>query len=141
MKVDPENLDWAKGEGLIPTIVQDGTTGQVLMLAYMNQEAFELTISSGKVTFWSRSRQQLWTKGETSGNHLIFEDIRVDCDSDTILVTARPLGPVCHRGTITCFEDEVSFRGLAFLNSLEDLIGQRKKDLPDGSYTASLFQK
>ena len=141
MRIDSKSLDWKKGEGLIPAIVQDGTTGQVLMLAYMNQEAFEKTVSSGKVTFWSRSRRQLWTKGETSGNHLIFQDFRVDCDRDTILVTAQPLGPVCHRGTITCFEDEVRVRGLAFLSKLEDLVRQRKQDLPEGSYTSKLFQE
>jgi phosphoribosyl-ATP pyrophosphohydrolase/phosphoribosyl-AMP cyclohydrolase len=141
MKIDPESLDWLKGDGLIPAVVQDSTTGQVLMLAYMNREAFEHTLASGKVTFWSRSRQQLWTKGETSGNHLIFEGASIDCDNDTILITARPLGPVCHRGTVTCFEDTRHFSGLAFLNHLEDLIRQRQVERPEGSYTTSLFHK
>ena len=141
MKIDPESLDWSKGEGLIPAVVQDSTTGQVLMLAYMNREAFEHTLSSGKVTFWSRSRQTLWTKGETSGNHLLFENAKIDCDNDTILISAHPLGPVCHRGTVTCFEDTRHFRGLAFLNHLENVIRQRQADSPEGSYTASLFHK
>jgi len=141
MKIDPESLDWLKGEGLIPAVVQDSTTGQVLMLAYMNRDAFEHTLSSGKVTFWSRSRQKLWTKGETSGNHLIFEKASIDCDNDTILIIARPLGPICHRGTITCFENERRFRGLAFLKHLEEVIRKRLVELPEDSYTASLFRK
>jgi phosphoribosyl-ATP pyrophosphohydrolase/phosphoribosyl-AMP cyclohydrolase len=141
MKIDTGSLNWLKGEGLIPAVVQDSKSGQVLMLAYMNQEALDRTLSSGKVTFWSRSRQKLWTKGETSGNHLIFEGAQVDCDNDTILVSARPLGPVCHRGTITCFEDTLHFRGLAFLNHLEALILERRKQQPEDSYTSSLFRK
>lgn len=139
--IDPEILDWSKGDGLIPAVVQDAETGQVLMLAYMNRESLEYTLSSGKVTFWSRTRQKLWTKGETSGNHLIFEKARIDCDNDTILITARPLGPVCHRGTMTCFENRRHFHGLAFLNHLEKIIRSRQLESPQGSYTASLFQK
>jgi phosphoribosyl-ATP pyrophosphohydrolase/phosphoribosyl-AMP cyclohydrolase len=141
MKIDSASLDWDKGEGLIPAIVQDSATGQVLMLAYMNEESFKYTVVSGKVTFWSRSRQKLWTKGETSGNHLIFEGARIDCDFDTFLITARPLGPVCHRGTITCFEENIRYSGLSFLNHLEDLIRQRRTELPEGSYTTALFSK
>jgi len=139
--IDSANLDWEKGGGLIPAIVQDSKTGQVLMLAYMNQASFERTLASGKVTFWSRSRRELWTKGETSGNHLIFEEARIDCDGDTFLIKARPLGPVCHRGTITCFEEGRRFSGLAFLSHLEELIQQRKTELPEGSYTTALFEK
>lgn len=141
MKIDSASLDWEKGDGLIPAIVQDSTTGQVLMLAYMNQESFEHTLATGKVTFWSRSRQKLWTKGETSGNHLILQGAKIDCDNDTFLISARPLGPVCHRGTITCFEEGRRFIGLAFLNNLEDLIRRRQKELPEDSYTTTLFNK
>jgi phosphoribosyl-ATP pyrophosphohydrolase/phosphoribosyl-AMP cyclohydrolase len=141
MNLDTSSLDWDKGDGLIPAIVQDSTTGQVLMLAYMNQESFEHTLASGKVTFWSRSRKKLWTKGETSGNHLIFEEAKIDCDHDTFLISARPLGPACHRGTITCFEDSARYEGLAFLSYLEGLIGKRKVELPENSYTTSLFRK
>jgi len=140
MKIDLSTLDWPKGDGLIPAVVQDVTTGQVLMLAYMNREALEHTLSSGRVTFWSRSRQELWTKGETSGNYLIFEEARVDCDRDTLLITAHPLGPVCHRGTATCFEDDRHFRGLAFLKHLEDVIRQRQAEPREGSYTAELLR-
>lgn len=141
MDIDLKDIDWAKGGGLIPAVVQDSRTGQVLMLAYMNQEAFELTLSSGKVTFWSRSRNKLWTKGETSGNHLIFVEARVDCDKDTILVSAQPLGPVCHRGTVTCFEDSIQFQGLAFLKYLEAVVRKRQAERPEGSYTTSLLEK
>jgi phosphoribosyl-ATP pyrophosphohydrolase/phosphoribosyl-AMP cyclohydrolase len=141
MGIDIDQLDWAKGGGLIPAVVQDSETGQVLMLAYMSREAFEHTLSSGKVTFWSRSRQQLWTKGETSGNFLVFKKAQVDCDLDTILVSARPLGPVCHTGTATCFEDSIRFPGLVFLKQLEEIIQRRQVELPEDSYTTSLFKK
>src|SRR4051794_37450536 len=101
--LDPQTLDWNKGDGLLPAVIQDVSTRQVLMLGYMNREALESTISSRKVTFFSRSKQRLWTKGESSGNELQVEEISGDCDRDTILIVARPAGPTCHRGTTACF--------------------------------------
>lgn len=98
------NIDFEKSGRLVPVIVQDADTLQVLMLAYTNKEAWEVTLKTGKVTFWSRSRNTLWTKGDTSGNYLELVDYFIDCDQDTILVTAKPVGPACHRGTITCFD-------------------------------------
>lgn len=135
-------LDWEKGGGLIPAVVQDVETGRVLMLAYMNKQALEQTLSSGEVTFWSRSRESLWTKGETSGNRLILDAICPDCDGDTLLVTARPLGPACHRGTISCFgETSAGASQLEFLGELQRLIQKRKEELPEGSYTTHLFNR
>jgi phosphoribosyl-ATP pyrophosphohydrolase/phosphoribosyl-AMP cyclohydrolase len=134
-------LDWDKMDGLLPAIVQDAFDGRVLMLAYMNRAALEKTRESGRVTFWSRSRQALWTKGETSGNFLELVAIKPDCDADCLLVTARPQGPSCHRGTATCFDDESATRPrLAFLAELEALIRQRDIDRPEGSYTAQLLE-
>lgn len=126
------------GDGLLPAIVQDARTLKVLMLGYMNAEAFERTVAEGRVTFWSRSRKALWTKGETSGNFLTVCDIYPDCDSDTILIKAIPAGPTCHRGTTACFdtpEDE------GFVRTLEELIRQRHLNMPEGSYTTKLFIK
>lgn len=134
-------LDWEKTDGLIPAIIQDEATGQVLMLGYMNRESLEKTLKSGNVTFWSRSRKQLWTKGETSGNFLRFRNIRMDCDRDTLLVKALPVGPVCHTGTTTCFEDGKKTVGNEFFSFLEDLIQNRKKQMPTGSYTTALFER
>ncbi|MDB6086940.1 MAG: phosphoribosyl-ATP pyrophosphatase [Gammaproteobacteria bacterium] len=140
--IDAAKLDWGKGDGLLPAIVQDADTGAVLMLAYMNREALAETLASNKVTFWSRSKQRLWTKGETSGNFLELRGMAVDCDGDTLLVLAKPEGPSCHLGTRTCWGDDppqAAGEGLAFLAALERIIMQRKVSLPDGSYTAKLF--
>lgn len=132
-------IDFEKSVGLVPAVVQDADTLQVLMLGYMNADAVEATQDSGKVTFWSRSQNKLWQKGETSGNVLGFVSMAVDCDADTLLVMARPVGPTCHTGTVTCFGDNKSV-GLGFLAELETLIEGRKTASPDSSYTASLLQ-
>lgn len=133
-----EDLDWAKGDGLLPAIVQDADDGRVLMLGYMNAEALEKTRRSGRVTFFSRSRERLWTKGETSGNHFKLVDILPDCDRDTLLVLARPAGPACHTGTDTCFGD-MRIPRVGFLASLERTIGERAGADPKESYTARLL--
>lgn len=127
-------------EGLIPAIVQDEQTRNVLMLGYMNEEALEKTQSSGKVTFFSRSKQRLWTKGEESGNFLFFKSYKVDCDQDTLLVMATPLGPTCHQGTDTCWGEENS-NGLAYIKELEAVIEERKNNPSKDSYVSSLFEK
>jgi len=132
------NINFKKGGGLVPAIVQDARTEQVLMLGYMNAESLAKTQESGLVTFYSRSRQELWTKGETSGNMLKLTSITVDCDHDTLLVRAVPTGPTCHTGTISCFGDKGPER-LGFLAYLEDLIEGRKTADPDSSYTAKLL--
>ena len=137
--MDINQLDWQKTNGLIPAIVQDGQTGRVLMLGFMNQAALEKTLKGGLVTFWSRSRQALWTKGETSGNYLRLKEIRKDCDGDALIVVVEPQGPTCHRGTLSCFGEDNEFTALEFLGYLERLIENRQKEMPDGSYTASLF--
>jgi len=138
-----QELDFDKGNGLIPAIIQDADTYQVLMLGYMNKEALEVTLEKKRVTFYSRSREQLWTKGETSGNYLDFVDIQQDCDRDTLLVLARPHGPTCHTGKQSCFHEK-EFKpeqDLNFINDLEALIQSRKSELPEDSYTTSLFKK
>jgi phosphoribosyl-ATP pyrophosphohydrolase/phosphoribosyl-AMP cyclohydrolase len=136
-----ENLAWEKMDGLIPAIVQDSSDGRVLMQGYMNQQALDVTLESGKVTFWSRSQNKLWTKGETSGNTLDLVEIHVDCDRDSLLVHARPEGPVCHLGTDTCFDGEGKVSpDLAFLAELECVIAERNKTRPKGSYTTTLFE-
>ena len=139
MKID--NLAWEKMGGLIPAIVQDAFDGRVLMQGFMNREALAVTMESGKVTFWSRSRQQLWTKGETSDNYLDLVEIHPDCDRDCLLVSARPEGPTCHLGSDTCFDGlgKVSPQ-LAFLAELQEVIKKRDEDRPDGSYTTTLFE-
>ncbi len=126
------------GDGLLPVIVQDSVSLKVLMLGYMNEEAFEKTLSEGRVTFFSRSKQALWTKGETSGNFLDVVSIYSDCDNDTLLIKATPLGPTCHRGTIACF-DTPDNEG--FIRKLSNLISDRHKSMPEGSYTTKLFIK
>jgi phosphoribosyl-ATP pyrophosphohydrolase/phosphoribosyl-AMP cyclohydrolase len=138
---DIEQLDFTKGDGLLPAVVQHAATGAVLMLGYMNREALRETLTRRHVVFFSRSKQRLWEKGETSGHFLELAEIRTDCDRDTLLVTALPRGPVCHLGTSTCFGDEPITTGerLAFLASLEGIIQQRIADRPEGSYTARLF--
>ena len=136
-----EKLDWSKSAGLLPAIVQDADSGAVLMLGYMNREALAQTQASGRVTFWSRSKRRLWTKGETSGNFLELRGIAADCDGDTLLILATPLGPACHLGTRTCFGEtppRAAAEKLAFLGTLERVIAQRIATRPQGSYTAKL---
>lgn len=137
-----KDIDFEKMQGLVPAIVQDAATGKVLMLGYMNREAYERTLQTQLVTFWSRSRQELWTKGETSGNRLHLVSISVDCDGDALLVKAHPDGPVCHTGTDTCWgeENKAQADGTAFLSELQDFIDRRREELPEGSYTTSLFR-
>ena len=130
--------DWGKGNGLLPAIVQNPSNGQVLMLGYMNAAALEATIEEGNVTFFSRSKQRLWMKGETSGNRLIFVDGWMDCDRDTLLIRAQPVGPACHTGARTCFVDEMP-QGAGFIGTLNRLVQQRQTEMPAGSYTTSLF--
>jgi phosphoribosyl-ATP pyrophosphohydrolase/phosphoribosyl-AMP cyclohydrolase len=131
--------DFEKTEGLIPAIIQDADTRKVLMLGYMNAEAFQKTQDEGRVTFYSRSKQRLWTKGESSGNFLELKDIRIDCDNDTLLIKVNPQGPVCHTGTDTCFT-EIN-EGSSFLHKLESIITDRKLNPNDSSYTSALFKK
>lgn len=126
--------------GLVPAIIQDATTKTVLMLGYMNKEAFDKTVETKKVTFYSRSRQCLWTKGETSGNFLELVDIKVDCDNDTLLVKANPTGPTCHTGNDTCWGEKNEKNPLLFLTYLQDFINRRHEEMPEGSYTTSLFK-
>lgn len=133
------SADWDKGDGLLPAIIQDAATGQILMLGYMNRESAEVTVKTGKVTFYSRSKQRLWTKGETSGNTLGFVSASLDCDRDTILVQAIPAGPACHTGARTCFSDDLP-AGPGFLAHLDALVKSRRDSMPEGSYTTSLFQ-
>ena len=135
------NLDFAKQGGLIPAIIQDNTTGKVLMLGFMNEEAFAKTQEIGKVTFYSRTRQCLWTKGETSGNFLKVVSIKEDCDNDTLLIKVNPVGPVCHTGADTCFVETNQMTGLDFFKYLQDFIDKRYAEMPEGSYTTSLFKK
>jgi len=133
-------IDWNKsGNGLVPAVVQESGSGVVLMLAWMNLESLQLTLESGKVTFYSRSRSELWTKGETSGNFLEFVSLSMDCDSDTLLIQAIPGGPVCHTGTRTCFGDSNATR-FGFLSTLQGVIDQRLDADPESSYTAELLQ-
>jgi len=132
------NIDFEKSGGLLPAIIQDAVTGKVLMLGYMNQESYQKTLTTGKVTFYSRSRRQLWTKGETSGNFLMFKEVKVDCDGDTLLIKANPIGPVCHTGNDTCF-NEINSADLDFLNYLEKVIQDRQINPRAGSYTNQLF--
>jgi len=138
---DIASLDFAKGDGLLPAVVQHAGTGAVLMLGYMNSDALRETFSRRHVVFFSRSKQRLWEKGETSGHFLELESVRTDCDRDTLLVTAWPHGPVCHVGTETCFGSEPSSTAerLAFLSTLETIIAKRASEQPEGSYTARLF--
>ena len=139
---DIERIDWDKGAGLVPAIVQDAHSGSVLMLGYMNREALQATLKSGRVVFFSRSKQRLWQKGETSGHSLELRALRLDCDADTLLLSAEPAGPVCHTGTATCFGDEplAAAARLSFLAQLEQIIAQRVAENPEGSYTARLVQ-
>ena len=140
---DVGSLDWSKGDGLVPAIVQHARTGRVLMLGYMNDAALRQTLASGRVVFYSRSRETLWIKGETSGHFLNVVDVSTDCDADALLVLADPVGPTCHKGTESCFADAAppDAQRLAFLALLENIIANRIADQPDGSYTAKLFAK
>ncbi|KFD19877.1 MULTISPECIES: bifunctional phosphoribosyl-AMP cyclohydrolase/phosphoribosyl-ATP diphosphatase HisIE [Tatumella] len=132
-------LDWEKTEGMIPAVIQHKVSGEVLMLGYMNAQALEQTLSSGKVTFWSRTKGRLWTKGESSGHFLQVESITPDCDNDSLLILANPIGPTCHTGTSSCFSPASSDWG--FLYQLEQLLASRKSADPDSSYTASLYAR
>lgn len=134
------DIDFEKSGGLVPAIIQDADTKTVLMLGYMNKEAYEKTIATGLVTFYSRSRKCLWTKGETSNNFLHLVDIKVDCDNDTLLVKVHPDGPTCHKGTDTCWGEENEKSPLLFLAELSDFIEKRHQEMPEGSYTTSLFR-
>ena len=133
-------LDFEKMGGLIPAIIQDKYTGKVLMLGFMNEEALAKTEETGKVTFFSRTKNRLWTKGETSGNFLEVCEILQDCDNDTLLIKAKPAGPVCHTGNDTCF-GEINAADITFLSYLQDFIIRRKEEMPEGSYTTALFKK
>jgi phosphoribosyl-ATP pyrophosphohydrolase/phosphoribosyl-AMP cyclohydrolase len=132
------NIDFNKGNGLVPIVIQDNNTLQVLMVGYMNEEAFKKTMKEKKVTFFSRSKNRLWTKGETSGNYLYVEEVLTDCDNDSILIKVNPTGPVCHTGTISCFGDE-SAKG--FIYELEHIINQRINNNIKESYTNQLYKK
>ncbi len=143
LSLDASTIDFAKGDGLVPAVVQDADTGAVLMLAYMNREALEQTLARKRAVFYSRSKQRLWEKGETTGHTLDVVDVVADCDNDTVLVTARPRGPACHNGTLTCFGDESRSAAttLSFLSKLEAVIAQRATEKPEDSYTAKLLDK
>ena len=136
--LDVDAIDWAKADGLVPAVVQDASTLQVLMLGYMNREALERTISTERVTFFSRSRDRLWQKGESSGHFLTLVDVQVDCDRDALLVTANPAGPTCHRETTSCF-GEVDAPGIGWLGRLETIVEARKLSPPSDSYTSRLM--
>ena len=139
MMINQMTLDFNKMGGLIPAIIQDVDTQKVLMLGYMNEEAYQKTLDTGIVTFFSRTRQTLWTKGETSGNFLHVVSIKSDCDQDTLLIQVHPDGPVCHTGTDTCWGEE-NKQDILFLKDLQDFIDKRHQEMPEGSYTTSLFQ-
>lgn len=141
------NIDFKKMDGLVPAIIQDAQTNKVLMLGFMNEEAYNKTVETGKVTFWSRTRNTLWTKGETSGNFLNVVEILNDCDEDTLLIKANPVGPVCHTGADTCWGEKNPHteatnkeNALLFLSELQDFIEKRHEEMPEGSYTTSLFK-
>ncbi|MBR6937130.1 MAG: bifunctional phosphoribosyl-AMP cyclohydrolase/phosphoribosyl-ATP diphosphatase HisIE [Prevotella sp.] len=133
-------IDFVKLGGLVPAIIQDATTKNVLMLGFMNEQAYHKTIETGKVTFWSRTRNCLWTKGETSGNFLNLVSIQNDCDNDTLLVKVNPIGPTCHKGTDTCWGETNEANPLLFLTELQDFIEKRHQEMPEGSYTTKLFK-
>jgi phosphoribosyl-AMP cyclohydrolase / phosphoribosyl-ATP pyrophosphohydrolase len=134
------SLDFNKQGGLIPAIIQDNSTNKVLMLGYMNEESLAKTKELGKVTFYSRSKNRLWTKGEESGNFLHVVSVAEDCDNDTLLIKVNPVGPVCHTGADTCFFEN-NVEDIMFLKFLQDFIDKRKQEMPEGSYTTSLFNK
>jgi phosphoribosyl-ATP pyrophosphohydrolase/phosphoribosyl-AMP cyclohydrolase len=137
--MDTTNIKW-NDKGLIPAIIQDSISFNILMLGYMNKESLDLTLSSKEVTFFSRSRQKLWTKGETSGNKLIMQSIEIDCDNDTLLIKANPLGPTCHLENYSCFKTE-SKNSFSIITELENIIDKRKLENVNNSYVASLLKK
>ena len=137
MKIDFDKL----GNGLVPAIIQDNTTNKVLMLGFMNEEALDKTQKEGKVTFFSRTKNRLWTKGEESGNFLNVVSIASDCDNDTLLIKVDPIGPTCHTGADTCWNEVNKMNDVMFLKHLQDFIDNRKEEMPEGSYTTSLFKK
>lgn len=133
-------IDFEKMNGLVPAIVQDAVTKNVLMLGFMNEEAYRKTLELKRVTFFSRTKNRLWTKGEESGNFLYLVDIKIDCDNDTLLILANPQGPTCHKGTDTCWGEKNERNPLLFLSELQDFIEKRYQEMPEGSYTTSLFK-
>jgi phosphoribosyl-AMP cyclohydrolase / phosphoribosyl-ATP pyrophosphohydrolase len=133
-------IDFEKMNGLIPAIIQDAVTQRVLMLGFMDRDAYEKTVKEKRVTFFSRTKNRLWTKGEESGNFLDVKEILEDCDNDTLLIKAVPQGPVCHTGSDTCFAEVNDPSGISFLRQLQDLIARRKIEMPEGSYTTNLFK-
>lgn len=140
MTITNMNIDFDKMGGLVPAIIQDADTMKVLMLGYMNEEAYQKTVETGLATFYSRTRQTLWTKGETSGNCLHVVSIKNDCDNDTLLIQVHPNGPVCHTGSDTCWGEENKANPLLFLAELSNFIEKRHEEMPEGSYTTSLFK-
>jgi phosphoribosyl-ATP pyrophosphohydrolase/phosphoribosyl-AMP cyclohydrolase len=142
-----KTIDFNKEGGLVPAIIQDAESYQVLMLGYMNEESYKRTLETGKITFFSRSRSELWVKGETSGNFLNHVSHAIDCDNDALLFLAKPVGPTCHRGTVSCFDEENAsdkaalINPVAFLPALQSLLDERKRTMPEGSYTSKLFKK
>jgi phosphoribosyl-ATP pyrophosphohydrolase/phosphoribosyl-AMP cyclohydrolase len=143
VSIDASKVDFSKSDGLVPAIVQEAGSGAVLMLGYMNREALEQTLARKRAVFFSRSKQRLWEKGETTGHTLDVVDVALDCDADTILITAHPRGPACHNGTLTCFgnESRTAAGGIAFLATLEQVVEQRATQKPEASYTARLLEK
>ncbi|EIM73432.1 histidine biosynthesis bifunctional protein hisIE [Nitritalea halalkaliphila LW7] len=135
-----QDINFEKVNGLLPVIIQDVQTAKVLMLGYMNEEALEKTLATGQVTFFSRTKNRLWTKGETSGNFLLVDNMQLDCDQDTLLIQVNPVGPVCHKGDDTCFAQENSSKTF-FIDTLRAVIAARKTASPESSYTSSLFHK
>jgi phosphoribosyl-ATP pyrophosphohydrolase/phosphoribosyl-AMP cyclohydrolase len=140
INIPVESIDFQKMNGLVPAIIQDSKSQKVLMLGFMNEEAYKKTVETGKVTFFSRTRNTLWTKGETSGNFLNVVDIELDCDKDTLLIQVNPVGPVCHTGADTCWNEKNEVNPLLFLTYLQDFIEKRHEEMPEGSYTTSLFK-
>lgn len=138
---DLDKVNFEKVGGLVPAVIQDASSKQMLMLGYMNREAIQKTLDTGKVTFYSRTKQRLWTKGESSGNFLLLKEILLDCDGDTLLIKAEPVGPVCHTGADTCFGEGNNNSKTAFIDQLRATIKDRKNNPTDKSYTASLFAK
>ena len=135
-----KNLDFSKLNGLVPAVIQDNTTGVVLMLGFMDDDAVKATEETGRVTFFSRTKNRLWTKGEESGNFLEVVSIVADCDNDTLLIKVNPAGPVCHTGSDTCWDESNEENELSFLEYLQDVIDERKRKMPEGSYTTTLFR-
>lgn len=140
MTIDPASLDWNKGDGLLPAIVQHWRSGVVLMQGWMNEEALRATLAQGRVTFYSRSKQRLWTKGESSQHWLLLRDVATDCDRDALLLLAEPQGPTCHLGSDSCFGD-AAVPAAGFLDRLDALVAARERERPAGSYTTRLFEE